>query len=301
MKTYWRLLIIGFLFLITACGNEEKIFDASGTFEADETIISARASGTLLAFEVEEGQALTKGMYLGFIDTVQLQLSKEQLQAQISAILSKKPDISAQMAALEEQLKAASIEKQRVNKLLEAEAATPQQKDEIDAQLNIIKGNITALKASLANTIQSIDKEIGPLQAQIKSVEDRIEKSKIINPIAGTVLTVYAMPHEQVGMRQPLYKIANLDELILRAYITGDQLPKVKLNQQVAVHTDDGDGGFAKTEGTLYWVSDKAEFTPKSIQTKNERAKKVYAVKIRVKNDGTFKIGMYGEIVFTKP
>lgn len=300
MKFNWIIQIISFVFLLTSCETEQQEFDASGTFEADETIISAKASGTLLAFDVEEGQTLKAKAYLGFIDTTQLQLTKEQIFAQMGAVKSKKPDISAQLAALEEQLKAAEIEKKRVTKLLEADAATPQQQDEIDAQLKIIKGNIRALKTSLTNTSNSIDKEIGPLQSQIKSIEDKIEKSKIVNPIEGSVLTVYAMPHEQVGAGQPLYKIADLDELILRAYITGDQLPKVKLNQKVTIHTDDGNGGFDETEGTLYWISDKAEFTPKSIQTKNERANKVYAVKVRVKNDGTLKIGMYGEIQFNK-
>lgn len=298
MKILWLIPFIIITLLLAACDNDTHEFDASGAFEADETIISSKATGTLLSFEVEEGQALTSNTYLGYVDTTELFLNIAQLEAQMEAVLSKKPDIAAQLAALNEQLNAAEIEKKRIDNLLQADAATPKQADDIAAQIKITKGNINALRSQLVSNTRSIDKEIGPLEAQIAILEDRISKSKIVNPVEGTVLTVYAEPHELVKTGQPLYKIANLDELTLRAYITGEQLPKIKLNENVTVLTDDGNGGYSEIQGEIYWISDKAEFTPKSIQTKNERANKVYAVKVRVKNNGTYKIGMYGEIKF---
>ncbi len=290
------IMILAGWALVAASCSESHEFDASGMFEADETIISSQVAGTLLAFNVEEGQALKLDQRLGYVDTVQLHLSRKQLQAQKAAILSRKPDISAQLAALNEQLKAALVEKERLENLLKADAATPKQMDEVNAQIDITKGNIRALRTSLQTNTESIDMEIVPLQAQIEQIDDQIARSHIVNPVVGTVLTTYAEVHEQVGRGQPLYKIADIGELTLRAYITGNQLPQVKLNQKVTVLTDNGEGGYVETDGEIYWISDKAEFTPKSIQTKDERANKVYAVKIRVKNDGTYKIGMYGEV-----
>ncbi len=290
------IMILAGWALVAASCSESHEFDASGMFEADETIISSQVAGTLLAFNVEEGQTLKLDQRLGYIDTVQLHLSRKQLQAQKAAILSRKPDISAQLAALNEQLKAALVEKERLENLLKADAATPKQMDDVNAQIDITKGNIRALRTSLQTNTESIDMEIVPLQAQIEQIDDQIARSHIVNPVVGTVLTTYAEVHEQVGRGQPLYKIADIGELTLRAYITGNQLPQVKLNQKVTVLTDNGEGGYVETDGEIYWISDKAEFTPKSIQTKDERANKVYAVKIRVKNDGTYKIGMYGEV-----
>ncbi|MCV9386072.1 HlyD family secretion protein [Reichenbachiella ulvae] len=284
--------------LWSSCTNNGHEFDATGTFEADETIISSEASGKLLSFKVDEGQELPSNQYLGYIDTTQLALTKAQLEAQIKAVLSRKPDIASQLVALNEQLKAARKEKARIENLLKSDAATPKQLDDVDAQINIINGNITGLRTSLVNNSRSLDQEIGPLEAQILQMEDKIAKSKIINPVNGTVLSVYAEPYEQVGPGQPLYRIADLSELTLKAYISGDQFAQVKLNQKVSVYTDDGNGGYKEDAGTIYWISEKAEFTPKSVQTKNERANKVYAVKIRVKNNGSYKIGMYGEVTF---
>lgn len=280
-----------------SCADNGPAFDATGTFEADEIIISSEASGKLRSFDVDEGQHLSANQYLGYVDTTQLALSRLQLEAQIKAVLSKKPDISSQLAALNEQLKAARKEKTRIENLLRSDAATPKQLDDIDAQIDLINGNITALRTSLVNNTHSLDQEVGPLEAQILQIDDRIAKSKIVNPVKGTVLSVYAEAHEQVGAGQPLYRIADLRELTLKVYISGDQFAQVQLNQQVTVFTDDGNGGYRETTGTVYWISEKAEFTPKSVQTKNERASKVYAVKVRVRNDGSYKIGMYGEVI----
>ncbi|MCG8310045.1 MAG: HlyD family efflux transporter periplasmic adaptor subunit [Cytophagales bacterium] len=294
----YRYLIISVALGFASCNKRDSDFDASGTFEADETVISSQATGTLLAFIVDEGHKLKQDQLVGYVDTIQLHLTRKQLEAQKITVLSKKPDIEAQLAALKEQLKAAEIEQARVVNLLKEDAATPKQLDDINAQVDITKGKIHALQTSLQDNTTTLDMEISPIEAQIEQIGDQIEKSKIQNPIDGTVLTVYAEPFEMVAIGQPLYKIADIRELTLRAYITGDQLPVVKLDQEVTVLTDDGEGGFTEITGQVYWISDQAEFTPKSIQTKDERANKVYAIKVRVKNDGTYKIGMYGEVKF---
>ena len=298
MKKYWYAIIYTLAVLLSSCSENENSFDASGTFEADETIISSQASGPLLAFHVEEGQNLNRDQIVGYVDTTQMHLSRKQLLAQQEAVLSKKPDISSQLASLREQLKAAEIEQARVTNLLKADAATPKQLDDVNAQIDITKGSIRALQTSLRNNTNTIEKEVSPIAAQIEQINDQIEKSKVKNPIKGTVLTVYAAQYEMVAIGQPLYKLADIQELTLRAYITGNQLPEVQLNQEVVVLTDDGNGSFIETKGEVYWISDKAEFTPKTIQTQDERANKVYSIKVRVKNDGTYKIGMYGEVRF---
>jgi len=291
-------IILAVPVLLTACNQNDAAYDASGTFEANETIISAQASGTLMTFNVEEGQQIDVNQSVGYVDTIQLHLTRKQLYAQREAVLSKKPDISIQLAALEQELKAAEVDRKRTANLLKADAATPKEMDDIEAKIDIIKGNIRVLKNSLQNNTKSLTVEATPLVAQIEQIDDQIEKSKIINPVKGTVLTVYAEQYEQVSGGQALYKIADISTLTLRAYITGDQLPNVKLDQEVTVLTDDGEGGYTETRGIIYWISDKAEFTPKSIQTKDERANKVYAIKVRVENDGAYKIGMYGEVQF---
>ncbi len=290
------LLLLAFIF--SSCDNSTNNFDATGSFEANETIISAEASGTLLSYGVEEGKTLRAGQYIGYIDTAQLVLSKKLLYAKMDAALSRKPDVGVQLTALKEQLKVAEVEQKRITSLVGAGAATPKQQDDIDGQIAVIKGNITALRNSLTTSTQSIDREVETLKVQIDQVDDQINRSKLINPVVGTVLVSYAEAHEQVGRGIPLYKIADLSEITLRAYVTGNQLPKIKLNQQVAVLTDDGDGGYKEENGTIYWISDKAEFTPKTVQTKDERANKVYAIKVGVANDGSYKIGMYGEVNF---
>ena len=283
---------------MASCRNNQNGFDASGSFEAVETIISSEASGVIKEFHAEEGQALQAGMVLGYIDSTQLYLRKKQLTTQISAVLSKKPDVSLQLAALREQLKTAEKEKIRITNLVKADAATTKQLDDIDASIEVIKSQMEAQKSSLNISSESISKETLPLNVQIEQVNDQLEKCRIVNPVNGTVLAKYAEANEMASPGKPLYKIADLSEIILRVYITGNQLPQIKLNQKVQVHTDDGKGGYKETEGTITWINDKAEFTPKTIQTKDERANLVYAVKVRVKNDGSYKIGMYGEIKF---
>jgi HlyD family secretion protein len=282
--------------LLASCTNQ-KSYDASGSFEAIETIISADANGKLLQFDVEEGQTLEKGKTIGFIDSVQLYLKKVQLQGQIRATLSQKPDAASQLAPLYTQLETARKEQKRLTSLVAANAANQKQLDDINAQVDLIQKQIESTQKSLSITTGSLDAQIRPLQAQIDQLNDQLVKCKIVNSINGTVLSKYAEVNELVAMGKPLYKVADLSEIILRAYLTNDQLAQIKLNQKVSVLCDDGKGGTKSYEGNVTWISSKAEFTPKTIQTKNERANLVYAVKISVKNDGLLKIGMYAEVV----
>jgi HlyD family secretion protein len=282
--------------LLVSCSNKES-YDASGSFEAVETIISADANGKLLQFNIEEGQTLEKGATVGYIDSVQLYLKKMQLQSQVRATLSQKPDIASQLAPLQTQLQTAKTEQKRLINLVAANAANQKQLDDINAQVDLIQKQIESLQRNLSITSGSLDAQIKPLQAQIDQLNDQLAKCKVVNPVNGTVLTKYAEANELVAMGKPLYKVADLSEIILRAYLTNDQLAQVKLNQKVKVLTDDGKGGSKTYEGTITWISSKAEFTPKTIQTKDERANLVYATKINVKNDGFLKIGMYAEVV----
>jgi len=282
-----------------ACGSNKVSFDASGSFEAEETVISAEATGTIKRFEVEEGQLLPAGRNIGYIDSVQLHLQKKQLEAQIKAILGKKPDISVQLSALRERLAATERERTRIENLLRGDAATPKQLDDIKAEIEVLKSQIEAQKSTLDIAIKGIDRDVLPLRVQIEQLEDRLARCNIVNPLSGTVLAKYAAANEMTALGKPLYKIADLSDIVLRAYLTGDQLLRAKLNQNVKVLTDNGLGGYKETDGKIVWISSKAEFTPKTIQTKDERANMVYAVKVKVKNDGTYRIGMYGEILFS--
>ena len=284
--------------LLTACNDNKVSFDASGSFEAEETIISSEATGTIKQFNIEEGQTLGAGQEIGYIDSLQLYLKKKQLEAQVTAILGKKPNIPIQLSALQEQLKTTEKERTRVANLVKGDAATPKQLDDINAQIEVLKKQIEAQQSTLSISSEGLSKDIVPLQVQVEQLNDQLAKCKIINPANGTVLAKYAEANEMTTTGKPLYKIADLSNIILRAYITSNQLTQIKLNQKVKVLTDDGKGGYKETEGTVTWINDKAEFTPKTIQTKDERANMVYAVKIKVKNDGSYKVGMYGEIKF---
>lgn len=293
-----RILFVALSTLLLASCQPKSDFDASGAFEADETIISAEANGKLETFTVEEGQDLKAGQVVGYVDTVQLYLKKKQLESQIKATLSQKPNISTQLAGLQTQLKTAEKERDRVANLVKADAATQKQLDDANALIDLLNKQIAAQQSSLGITSGSIDQQTLPLQVQLEQVNDQISKSIITNPINGTVITKYAEPNEIVGGGKPLYKIADLSFLTLKAYISGDQLPLIKLNQTVKVFTDNATGGYDEHEGVITWVSSKAEFTPKTIQTKDERANLVYAVKIKVANNGYLKMGMYGEVKF---
>ncbi|MGN5954399.1 HlyD family secretion protein [Sphingobacterium lactis] len=283
---------------LLSCKSKEEAFDASGSFEAIETIISAEANGTIKSLHVEEGEDLQAGQLVGYIDTVQTYLKIKQLEAQIGAGLSRKPNIPVQLSSLKQQIAHLESERERTRKLVAGDAATPKQLDDIESQILVLRKQLDAQQSSLAITDQRIGKEVAPVEVQIAQLQDQLAKSKIINPIQGTVLTKYVEENEAAMMGKPLYKIADLSEIILRVYISGSQLPQVKIGQKLTVLTDDGNEGYTKTEGVVTWIADKAEFTPKTIQTKDERANLVYAVKVKVKNDGRYKIGMYAEVKF---
>jgi len=306
------IVLCQFSILFSSCRNNTNNYDASGTFEATETVVSAEANGVIEVFNIEEGQTLDSGIYIGFIDTTQLYLKKKQLEAQVKAMGYKLPDISAQTAQFKQQAAVTQSdldylmnEKKRTENLLKANAATPKQLDDINAKITTAKEQIKAIykqgaaQASALNTQRSgISADVQPLYFQIAQLNDQLEKSKIINPVNGTVLTKFAETNEMATIGKPLYSIADLSSIILRAYITGNQFSSIKLGQKVKVIIDDTASKTKNYEGIIEWISDKAEFTPKTIQTKDERANLVYAVKIRVKNDGALKIGMYGEVVF---
>lgn len=296
MKTFSIVALLALT--MSACGNKTADVDASGSFEAEETIISANATGTILQLNVDEGQTLKENQQIGYIDSLQLYLKKKQLEAQITSTLSQRPDVAAQIAALQVQLKTAEREQQRLVNLVKADAATQKQLDDANAQVDVLKKQIAAQQSSLGITSGSITQQAAPLQVQIEQIDDQLEKCRIINPVNGTVLAKYAEQNEMATMGKPLYKIADISSLTLRAYITGSQLAQVKLNQEVKVLVDDGKEGFREYKGTITWISDKAEFTPKTILTKEERTNLVYAIKIKVANDGLLKLGMYAEVKF---
>ncbi|SDE48051.1 HlyD family secretion protein [Dyadobacter soli] len=295
---------------MAACNGKENPYDASGTFEAVETIVSAEATGRIMVLTLEEGQRLKAGQTVGYIDSLQLHLRKKQLEAQIRATGSRVPDIVAQTNVYKQQIAVSQVrldnllhEQKRVQNLLKADAATPKQLDDINAQveelqkqLDVIRKQDAAQTSVLKTQTSGLRADVQPLVVQIEQINDQISKSKIVNEVNGTVLTKYAEANEVAAAGKPLYKVADLSTIILRAYVTGDQLTGVKLNQQVKVLVDSANSQYRTLPGTIEWISNKAEFTPKTIQTKDERANLVYAVKIRVKNDGYLKIGMYGEV-----
>jgi HlyD family secretion protein len=301
------MIVVG----VAGCREKENLHDASGTFEAVETIVSAEATGKIVALDLEEGQMLKAGQQVGHIDSLPLYLKKKQLEAQIKATGSKLPDIAAQRNVYKQQLAVSQTrldyllhEQKRIENLLKADAATPKQLDDINAQvkelqtqLEVIHRQDAAQTSVLRTQTSGLRADVVPLYVQIEQINDQLAKSKIINEVNGTVLSKYAEANEMAAVGKPIYKIADLSTIILRAYVTGDQLTGVKLNQQVKVLVDAKDGKYRELPGTIEWISNKAEFTPKTIQTKDERANLVYAIKIRVKNDGLLKIGMYGEVI----
>jgi len=281
-----------------SCKKTEKNYDASGSFEAEETIISAEATGTIKEFTISESQELKPGQVIGYIDSIQLYLKKKQLLAGINAVLSKRPDVALQLGALDEQLIASEKEKQRMTSLVASGAGTQKQLDDVNAQINVINKQKEALQSSLKITVNGITQETQPLYVQIEQLNDQLLKCRIVNPVSGTVLAKYVEQNEVAAPGKPLYKIADLSEIILRAYISGSQLSQIKLGQAVKVFVDDGAEKYKEYAGEITWISEKAEFTPKTIMTKDERSNLVYAIKIKVKNDGFLKLGMYGEVKF---
>ncbi len=298
--------------ILAACSSNKNKFDASGTFEAEEVIVSAELSGKILSLQVEEGSTLAKDSIVGAIDAINVSLQKEQVEASIASLKEKTSDVSPQVKLLQDQLNVQQTrlnnlqnEKKRIENLLKEDAATGKQLDDINYQIesvqkemSVTKQQINVQRSATATQNRGILSEGKPLSKNVALFEEQLSKSKIVNPVNGTVLSKYMEAGEIATAGKALYKIADLSTITLRAYISGSQLSQVKLGQQVKVLVDDGKDKYKEFPGTISWIADKAEFTPKTIQTKDERANLVYAIKVEVKNDGYMKIGMYGEVKF---
>ena len=291
-------LIATALLSLAACNRGDGDFDATGTFEATEILVSSEANGKIMELNIEEGDRLDAGALVGYVDSTQLYLKKMQLSAGLRSVDIRKPDIRKQIAALEQQIATARTEQQRMENLVKAKAGNQKQVDDIVNNIKYLQKQLDAQYSTLNKTTGGADAEAEGILYQIMQLDDQLQKSRIVNPQAGTVLVKYAEPGEVTAAGKPLYKIADTDLLYLRAYITSDQLSTLKQGQTVRVFADYGENDRREYPGTSTWISDKSEFTPKGIQTKDERANLVYAIKIAVKNDGYLKIGQYGETVF---
>ncbi len=298
MKNKNLVFLLVLLFSMISCKEKTNNYDASGSFEAKETIIAAEANGKILQLTIDEGQQLDSGQVIGFIDSTQLHLSKLQLVQSKKAILSGRPQANVQVEALRTELANAKLDRDRTARLVTGGVASQKQLDDADAKIATLQSRIAAQESSLQTTTSSITEQGSTVDAQMREINDQLKKSVIVNPVKGTVLTKYAEQYEMAVLGKPLYKIADISTIILRAYITGDQLHQVQIGEKVKVFTDDGKGAYKETAGIITWISDKSEFTPKTIQTKNERANLVYAIKVSVKNDGYLKLGMYGEVIW---
>lgn len=292
MRAMYLVLVAA---VLGACSQSNGNYDASGTFEATEIMVSAESSGKITALNLREGEHLQKDQVVGAIDSIQVYLRKKQLQHSIRALLSRHPEIRKQIAVLGQQIATQKNEKVRVEKLVAANAVNRKQLDDIEAQLAVLEKQLAAQQSTLSITSKGIDEDAATLEIQVQQADDLLKKCRIVNPVEGTVLVKYAEAGEMAVPGKSLYKIANLDTLIFRAYITSGQLTLLKQGQTVRVFSDFGDTT-REYPGVVEWISEKSEFTPKTIQTQDERANLVYAVKIAVKNDGYLKIGMYGQV-----
>ncbi len=295
------LPLLSLSFLLFSCSNGSEEYDATGSFEATEIIVSSQANGRILALHVNEGEQLQKEQIVGRIDSTQLYLQKMSLLSNAKGVRAQQPDISKQTSAIQDQIKTLKREKARVERLIAANAANRKQLDDIESQLEVLQSQLSAQTSILQKNSQHISAQSSTIDIQVAQLDDQLEKTRITSPITGTVLNRYAETGELATMGTPLFKIADTGTLYLRAYVTNDQLALIKLNDEVTVRVDDGEGGMRSYKGEINWISDKSEFTPKTIQTKNERANLVYALRIAVHNDGFLKIGMYGEVKFTSP
>lgn len=298
MKSFRLLTTLSISLLLLSCGNDNNDYDATGSFEATEIIVSAQANGRILSINLNEGDRLQQGQMVGVIDSTQLYLQKMSLLSNARGVRAQQPDIRKQTASIQEQISTLEREKARVQRLLASNAANQKQLDDIESQINVLQKQLLALTSTLEKNSEHISAQSSTLEIQVAQLDDQLEKTRIVSPISGTVLNRYAEAGELATMGTPLFKIADTGTMYLRAYVTNDQLAQIKLNDKVTVRVDDGEGNMKSYQGEITWISSKSEFTPKTIQTKNERANLVYALKIAVPNDGFLKIGMYGEVKF---
>ncbi|MBQ4386461.1 MAG: HlyD family efflux transporter periplasmic adaptor subunit [Prevotella sp.] len=284
--------------LLAACGNNEKEYDATGTFEATETTVSAEQSGTLMRFDVSEGDEIAAGREVGLVDTTQLWLKIQQMGATKAVYQSQKPDMEKQIAATRQQLAKAKTEQQRYEELVKDGAAPRKMLDDATSQVAVLQKQLDAQVSTLNTQLSTLNSQLSTVDVQVSQLRDQLEKCHIVTPIAGTVLEKYVEQGEFVATGKPLFKMADVQHMFIRAYITSAQLQSIKIGQQAKVFADYGDGQRKQYEGKVTWISSRSEFTPKTILTDDERADLVYALKVAVKNDGYIKIGMYGEVSF---
>lgn len=296
MKTIKAIILLSIPFLVIACGNKSGDYDASGIFETTEVIVSSETNGKILDLNIEEGQVVTPDTPLGYIDTTQLYLKKMQLFASNQAVKSKQTDVPRQIAAIQQQIATQKKEQVRFSNLVKSNAANQKQLDDINAQILYLEKQLAAQTEILVNSNRGISDESSSIQIQVAQLDDQIAKSIIKTPIQGTILSKYAEQGELAVQGKALFKVGDIENMILRTYITAGQLTQIKVGQTVRVFSDLGESDRKEYSGTIQWISNKAEFTPKTIQTRDERANLVYAVKVAVKNDGYIKRGMYGEI-----
>lgn len=287
-------LLLALAFTLSSCKDESSTSDAFGNFDVDETVISAESPGELMTFTIQEGQLLKVGQVIGSIDSTDLLLSRASIAANKAGAVAKLISINAEIDVMQDQLRVIEKEHKRVLKLLESDAATEKQKDDIEGNISIIKSKIAAANAQKP----AVQAQLDVIEANIAKINNQLSKCVIVNPVEGRVLTKLAEPHELVAPGKPLYKIANTNNVYLKAYVTGAQVSGLKVGQGVSVLLDQPEGGLKTIKGTIKWISDQAEFTPKIIQTREERVSLVYAIKVAVANDGTVKIGMPGEVKF---
>ena len=286
--------------MMAACGGNEKAYDATGTFEATETTVYAEQSGALLTFSVNEGDHIEAGKEVGLIDTTQTWLKIRQLDATKEVYQSQKPDMERQIAATRQQLSKAQQDEQRYRELVADGAAPSKMLDDASSQVKVLQKQLDAQISSLSTSTRSLDKQTVAANVQIEQLRDMLRKCHIVAPTKGTVLEKYVERGEFVAIGKPLFKIADTEQMFMRAYVTSAQLQNIKIGQQVKVFADYGDGQKKAYDGTVSWISSRSEFTPKTILTDDERADLVYAVKVAIKNDGSVKIGMYGEVVLSE-
>ena len=279
-----------------ACGNKEKEYDATGTFEATEVTVAAEQSGRLVKFDVTEGDSLALGKEVGLVDTTQILLKIQQLGAMKAVYQSQKPDMEKQIAATRQQLAKALQDQQRYKELVADGAAPSKTLDDATNQVQVLQKQLEAQISSLSTNTNALNKQMAATDVQTSQLQDQLQKCHIVAPLKGIVLEKYVEKGEFVAVGKPLFKMADTGQMFIRAYVTSAQLKDIKVGQQAKVFADYGDGLKKEYEGTVSWISSKSEFTPKTILTDDERADLVYALKVAFENDGFVKIGMYGEV-----